>query len=86
MGVQNITFGDDFGGEWGRGGSVWADTWAKRSWKVLGGFGMAPGAWKCNILMNIYKFWTNFDKCWTIFPYIPYMFLIASFQLALPMC
>ena len=55
MGVYNVTFGDDFGGEWGLGGSVWADTWAKRSWKVLGGFGMAPGAWKFNILIKIDK-------------------------------
>ena len=53
MGVYNVTFVDDFGGEWGRGGSVWADTWAKWSWKVLGGFGMAPGAWKFNILIKI---------------------------------
>ena len=44
LGLVRSCESDDIWDEWGRGGSEWAETLGKWSWKVQEGYGIPPGA------------------------------------------
>ena len=44
LGLVRSCESDDIWDEWGRGGSEWAETLGKWSWKVQEGYGTPPGA------------------------------------------